>query len=101
MHSLHGGGGFSQAELAEIRNFLVLQYESPLGSVVHATPLFEALKRAVPNCNITVAASMIAASVLHCSPYVDRCVVTPSPFQDFLPCLLAVRRLLEVTPSGA
>ena len=57
VHLLHGGGRFSQAELAEIRNFLVLQYESPLGSVVHATPLFEALKRAVPDCYITVAAS--------------------------------------------
>ena len=98
---LHGGGRFSQAELAEIRNFLVLQYESPLGSVVHATPLFEALKRAVPDCYISVAASTIAASVLHSNPYVDRCVVTPSPFKDFSGSVRAVRALLESTPTGA
>ena len=98
---LHGGGRFSQAELAGIRNFLVLQYESPLGSVVHATPLLEALKRALPDCHITVAASTSAASVLHTSPYIDRCVVTPSPFKDFSGSVRAVRALLESTPAGA
>ena len=97
---LHVGGRFSQAELAEIRNFLVLQYESPLGSVVHATPLFEALKRAVPDCYITVAASTITSSVLHSNPYVDRCVVTPSPFGDFSGSVHAVRALLDSTPPG-
>ena len=98
---LHGGSKFSRAELAEIRNFLVLQYESPLGSVVHATPLFEALKRAMPDCYITVVASTIAASVLHSNPYIDRCVVTPSPFKDFSGSVRVVRLLLESTPAGA
>ncbi|MGC2508957.1 MAG: hypothetical protein WA430_00205, partial [Acidobacteriaceae bacterium] len=88
---LHGGGRFSQAELAEIRTFLVLQYESPLGSIVHATPMFEALKRAVPDCHITVAASMAAASVLYANPYIDHCVVTPSPFKDFSGSVRTVR----------
>jgi len=98
---LHGGGGFSRAELAEIRNFLVLQYESPLGSVVHATPLFEALKQAIPDCHITVVASVAAGSVLHSNPYIDRCVVTPSPFKDFSGCVRAVRVVLESAPAGA
>jgi ADP-heptose:LPS heptosyltransferase len=98
---LHGGDRFSQAELAEIRNFLILQFESPLGSIVHATPLFEALKRAVPDCHIAVAASTIAASVLHSNPYVDHCVVTPSPFKNFSGSVRAVRALLESTPTGA
>jgi ADP-heptose:LPS heptosyltransferase len=98
---LHGGGKFSQSELAGIRNFLVLQYESPLGSIVHATPMFEALKQAMPNCHITVAGSMAAGSVLHSSPYIDRCVVTPSPFQDLSGCVRAVRTLLESEPKGA
>ncbi len=101
VRKLHGGGRFSQAELAGIRNFLVLQYESPLGSVVHATPLFEALKRALPDCYITVGASTSAASVLHSNPYIDRCVVTPSPFKDFSGSVRAVRALLESTPAGA
>lgn len=101
VHLLHGGGTFSKAELAEIDNFLVLQYESAIGSIVHATPLFEALKRALPDCHITVAASSIAASVLHSNPYIDRCLVTPSPFKDFSVTEHAVRALLESTPAGA
>ncbi|HZC44700.1 MAG TPA: glycosyltransferase family 9 protein [Acidobacteriaceae bacterium] len=98
---LHGSSRFSPAELADIRNFIVLQYESPLGSVVHATPLFEALKRAVPDCHITVAASRMAASVLHANPYIDRCVLTPSPFGNFSGSVRAVQALLESTPAGA
>jgi ADP-heptose:LPS heptosyltransferase len=98
---LHGDGGVSPAELAKIRNFVVLQYESPLGSIVHATPMFEALKRAIPNCHVTVVASSIAASVLYSNPYIDRCVVTPSPFEDFRASVRAVRTVLESTPKGA
>ncbi|HTU49007.1 MAG TPA: glycosyltransferase family 9 protein [Acidobacteriaceae bacterium] len=100
MHLLHGDSRFSQAELAGIRTFLVLQYESPLGSVVHATPLFEALKHAVPDCYITVAASSFAASVLHSNPHIDHCLVTPSPFKDFSRSVRAVRDLLDSTPPG-
>lgn len=101
MRLLHGGSRFSRAELAEIRNFLVLQYEFPLGSIVHATPLFEALKRALPDCHIVVAASPVAAEVLHSSPYIDQCVVTPSPFENFLGSVRSVRALLELVPDGA
>lgn len=100
-HLLRGEGRFSTDELAQVRNFLVLQYESPLGSVVHATPLYEALKRLLPDCYIAVAASRIAASVLEYSPYIDRCVVTPSPFEDFFGSATAVRALLETMPAGS
>ncbi|MHB1793418.1 MAG: glycosyltransferase family 9 protein [Acidobacteriaceae bacterium] len=100
VHHLHGDGPISQAELAGIRNFLVLQYESPLGSVIHATPLYEALKRAMPEAHITVAASRMAAGVLEHSPYVDRCMVTPNPFENFARCVMAARRLLQTMPPG-
>jgi ADP-heptose:LPS heptosyltransferase len=97
---LHGGGRISVAELAEIRNFLVLQYETALGSVVHATPLYEALKRAEPDALITVAASRMAANVLNHNPWIDRCVVTPNPFENFFGSVRAVRGLLETMPPG-
>jgi ADP-heptose:LPS heptosyltransferase len=93
--------GFSApADLSHIRNFLVLQYESPLGSVVHAIPLFEALKHAVPDAHITVAASGMAASVLGHNPYIDRCVVTPSPTHNFSQAARAVRALVQSMPKG-
>lgn len=90
----------AQVAFLEIRNFLVLQYESALGSVVHATPLYEALKSAMPDAHVTVAASSMAASVLQHSPYVDRCVVTPPPLHDMPRAARAVRELLRATPPG-
>ncbi len=100
VHHLHGDGPISQAELGGIRNFVVLQYESPLGSVIHATPLYEALKCAMPKAHIAVAASRMAAGVLEHSPFVDRCVVTPNPFENFARCVRAVRALLQTMPPG-
>lgn len=90
----------TSGSLSTIRNFLVLQYESPLGSVVHATPFFEALKRAVPQAHITVAASRMAASVLHLNPCIDRCIVTPDPFREFREARNAVQDLLQSMPLG-
>lgn len=91
---------YSQADLRQIRSFLVLQYDGSLGSVVHATPFYEALKTAMPDAHVTVAASRLAASVLQNSPFVDRCVVTPQPIHVFRPALAAVRELLHTMPSG-
>ncbi len=86
--------------LRSIRNFLFLQYDTPLGSAVHATPLFEAIKTALPNAHISVAASPMAASVLHRTPFVDRCVVTPNPWQDFRGTVRAVRQMQRQLPPG-
>lgn len=90
----------SPAELLQIRNFLVLQYDSPLGSVVHATPFYEALKTAIPDAHVTVAASSMAASVLQHNPFVDHCVLTAQPFQSFLPAFRDVRQLVGTMPAG-
>lgn len=98
--AVRGKQNFGPTELREIRNFLVLQYESPLGSVVHVTPLFEALKLAIPDAHITVATSPMAASVLGSNPFIDRCVVTPDPFTHFVQALAAVRDLLRGLPGG-
>lgn len=87
-------------EFKKVRNFLVLQQEAPLGSVVHATPFFEALKRALPDAHITVAASSMAVSVLGNNPYIDRCVLTPDPFANFTQAVGAVRQLFNSMPAG-
>ncbi len=100
-HALRGGNRSRRLNPQQIRNFLFLQYESPLGSVIHATPLFEALKSAMPDAHITIAGSTMAASVLGQSPYIDRCVVTPSPFENFNKSRNAVRELFQSMPPGA
>lgn len=94
------GRRFKSQDLREIRNFLVLQYESPLGSVVHATPLFETLRAAVPDATITVAASSMVASVLGNNPFIDRCLVTPNPFLHWTRSVAAVRDLLRGLSEG-
>jgi ADP-heptose:LPS heptosyltransferase len=86
--------------LREVRNFLFLQYEAPLGSVVHATPLFESLKTAVPDAHIVVAASNMAARVLGSNPYVDHCALTANPFTNFAASIRDVRHLLCSMPPG-
>lgn len=85
-------------DLRALRNFLVLQYDLPLGSVVHATPLYAALRAAVPQARITVAASGMAAGVLSHHPAIDRCVVTPHPAQNFFAACRSVRALLHSMP---
>lgn len=86
--------------LRRIENFLFLQLESPLGSVVHAAPAYAALRQAKPSAYIAVAASSMAQGVLALDPAIDRCVQIPSPFTDFLAARAAVRELLHAMPPG-
>ena len=99
-HALRGDNFLSQTNPQQIRNFLFLQYDAALGSVLHATPIFETLKCAEPDAHITVAASSIAASILNRNPYIDSCVVTPGPGENFNQALRAVRELLQSMPPG-
>ena len=98
--SMRDRPALAPGNLRAIRNFLFLQYDSPLGSAVHATPLFEAIKRAMPDAHISVAASKIAASVLANNPFVDRCIVTPDPWQDFFGAVRAIRAMHQALPAG-
>lgn len=68
--------------LAEIRNFLLLQYPSALGTAVHATSLVEALKTTCLGARIVVAAKGIAAEIFANHPGVERLIVTPNPLND-------------------
>jgi ADP-heptose:LPS heptosyltransferase len=99
-NALRGHRRPSLEELQSIRNFLVLQYEKPLGSVVHATPFFQALRQSAPDASIVVAASAMAASVLGKNPAIDRCEVTPDPWNGFPRAMRSIRRLLTAMPTG-
>ena len=59
---------------------LVLEYLLPLGSCVHMTPVYEALRRARPEMTITVATRGLGLAVLRHSPFVDHLFETPDPF---------------------
>lgn len=77
--------------LSTIRNFLLPQYQSALGAVVHATPIVPALRDAVPGCRIAVIASGIALQGYRNNPGVDTLIETPSPFRDLRGAVRALR----------
>ena len=86
------GGASAQVPLAEIRNFLLLQHATALGAVAHATPLVAALRQAVPECRIAVAASGMAVEIFHNNPGVEVGVKMPSPLTDFWGAAAQLRR---------
>lgn len=72
-------------------NFFLPQYQSALGTVLHATPIVEALKRSVPDARIVVASSGLAAQVWQGNPLLDDLVLTPNPLHDPLRAIAALR----------
>jgi ADP-heptose:LPS heptosyltransferase len=79
-------------ELASFRNILVLQHATALGTVVHATPLIPALKEAMPDCRIAVAASGFALEVLRNNPGIEWLIETPSPLRDWRGAAATLRK---------
>ncbi len=82
-------------EPAKIRQVLVLEYMLPLGSCVHLTPLFEAMKISRPDVKVAVATRGLGAQVLRHSPYVDRLIETPDPLTDLSRAVRVLRRRLR------
>jgi ADP-heptose:LPS heptosyltransferase len=58
---------------------LFLQFDPALGSVVNATPIFEAVKKSLPDVQVTVAASGLSLEVLRNNPFIDRLMAIPDP----------------------
>ncbi len=81
-----------QPELSTIRNFLLLQYPLALGTAIHATPLIEGLHAAIPGARVAATASGFALEILRGNPGLERLVPTPSPLQDLIPSVRALRR---------
>ena len=79
----------------KVKHVLVLEYMLPLGTCVHLTPLFEALKLCRPDLTITVATRGLGLQVLRHSPYVDRLIETPNPLTDLRATFFFLRRHLR------
>jgi ADP-heptose:LPS heptosyltransferase len=67
----------------EGRRLLFLQYQTAVGSAVHATPVFEAIKRAAPDRHIAVACNGMTYDVLKHNPHIDEVIPTRHAFRDF------------------
>jgi ADP-heptose:LPS heptosyltransferase len=89
-------------EPAKVKHVLVLEYMLPLGTCVHLTPFFEALKLCRPDLAITVATRGTGSQVLRHSPYIDRLIDTPDPLIDLKSAVLFLRgslRRLKLEPD--
>ena len=81
--------------LRRVRRFLFLEHEPALGSNIHATPVFEALKRAVPDAVTMVAGGRMAFEVFRHNPFVDYLVEMPRPAFGLLHSIRSLRRHLK------
>jgi ADP-heptose:LPS heptosyltransferase len=72
-------------------NFFLPQFQSALGTVVHATPVVEAIKHSLPQSRIVVASSGLAAQVWQGNPNLEALLQTPNPLHDPLGSLRAMR----------
>jgi ADP-heptose:LPS heptosyltransferase len=82
-------------EPERVKQALVLEYMLPLGTCVHLTPFFEAMKLCRPDVAITVATRGVGLQVLRHSPYVDRLIDTPDPLTDLKAAVFSLRSCLR------
>ncbi len=82
-------------EPERVKQALVLEYMLPLGTCVHLTPFFEAMKLCRPDVAITVATRGLGLQVLRHSPYIDRLIDTPDPLTDLKAAVLSLRSCLR------
>lgn len=80
------------ADLKGIRNFVLPMFEPYLGALVHNSPIVEALRTAVPNSRIIVAAAPLACQVFEHHPMIDRLVATPDPNRNFRAAVANMRK---------
>jgi ADP-heptose:LPS heptosyltransferase len=95
-------GKVATVEPEKVKQVLVLEYMLPLGTCVHLTPFFEALKLCRPDLAITVATRGMGSQVLRHSPYIDRLIDTPDPLKNLKAAVLFLRsglRRLKLEPD--
>lgn len=97
-----------QSRLHEIENFIVFQHASAVGTAIHATPLFAALKHAVPGARIAAVASGFSFDILRNNPDISYLIPTPSPLKDLKGAVRSLRQqfpfrksnFISLTPMG-
>jgi ADP-heptose:LPS heptosyltransferase len=87
----------NRQNLRSARRFLFLEYTPALGSNVHATPVFEALKTAIPDAALMVACGRMGFEVFKHNPFIDYLVETPRPLDGVAPAVRTLRAHLKAT----
>ncbi len=79
------------ADIASIRNFLLLPHYAALGPQVLLTAFLRALQASVPEARIALAAGSSVGELCRHAPEIERIVEVPSPVTDLFGCIRAVR----------
>jgi ADP-heptose:LPS heptosyltransferase len=106
--AIEGRRSVPLTQLREVENFIVFQHATALGTVIHSTPLFSALRHAVPSARIVAAASGFSLDALRNNPAIDTLIETPSPLKDLKSSIRSLRRqfpfhnshFVSLFPSG-
>ena len=77
-----------------VTSVLILEYMLPLGSCLHMTPVYEALRRR-SDLHITVATRGLALALLRHSPHIDDLIETPDPLTDLSGAVRSLRKQLR------
>jgi ADP-heptose:LPS heptosyltransferase len=106
--AIEGRRSVPLAQLRDVDNFIVFQHATALGTVIHSTPLFSALRHAVPFAHIAAVASGFSLDALRNNPAIDSVIETPSPLKDLKSSIHSLRRqfpfhnsnFVSLFPSG-
>lgn len=77
---------------AQTHNFFVPQFQTALGTVVHAIPLVESLASAYPSARIVVAGGKFASEIYGGNPHVEAVMALPDPVTHFKDAVRLVRQ---------
>ncbi len=72
---------------------LFVQFDSALGWAINETPVFESLKKSMPDCHITIICGKIVHEVIKNNPFVDTVILLANPHDRFLNVLYQMIRI--------
>lgn len=82
-------------DYSQLKSILFLHYNFSLGTTVHATPLYEAMRAQMPNCKIAMATSGLSHQVFRSNPAFDVVFKTPDAGKDPRAAARAIRQNLH------
>jgi ADP-heptose:LPS heptosyltransferase len=105
LRALNATWNVPETPLEDSRTFVILQHATALGTAIHSTPLIPALRAAVPDAHIVVAASGFGLEVFRNNPGIDTLIEMPSPIRNRRAHKVLARHLpagsfTTLTPTG-
>jgi ADP-heptose:LPS heptosyltransferase len=82
-----------EVPLEQMKNFLFIRFELHLGSIVCTSPIFEGIRKVLPDIHIGVVCDEMNYELLKYNPNINDFYLAPNPDKNFIGALLAFFRL--------